>query len=254
MHELVKLYSLTCLKIMKKVKVLCVTIEKRRIMARILIVLTNIEKYQTTNRATGLWLGEATHFYEVITAAGHQADFISPNGGYVPLDPHSFKYANDIDWKHYNDFDFQRRALANSLTPEQIIASNYKAIYFTGGHGVIWDFPQATQISNIAELIYQNGGIISSVCHGACGLLNILIDGSYLISGKTVTGFTNVEEKLNRTAKYVPFSTEDELKKRNANYVKQRAFSEHVVVDGRIVTGQNPQSAELVAKRLIKLL
>ncbi len=219
---------------------------------KILMVLTNVAKCNDNKRATGLWLGEATHFYDVVKKAGYEVDFVSPNGNYVPIDLHSLKYADTIDYQYYTDHDFQTRALSQSLNPSQIETKNYAAIYYTGGHGVIWDFPENEQLQKIAWEIYQNNGYITSVCHGAVGLLNIKDDaGKYLITGKTVTGFTDMEEKLNRTNKQVPYSTEQELKKRGANFVKKRFFSEHAILDGRVITGQNPQSPKAVAKLLI---
>ncbi len=223
-------------------------------MAKILIVLTNIEKYKTTDRATGLWLGEVTQFYDVVTSAGHEVDFVSPEGGYVPLDPYSFKQAKEVDWEVYNDQMFKTRALGASMEPKQVNSREYQAIYFTGGHGVLWDFPDCSEIASIAATIYDNGGYITSVCHGAAGLINIKYNGDYLIAGKTLTGFTNREERLSKTAKLVPFSTEDQLKSRGAIYKKKRAFKKYVVVDGKLITGQNPNSTKLVAEKLVAYL
>lgn len=224
-------------------------------MNKILIVLTNIEKYENYNRATGLWLGEATHFYKKIKNAGFEADFVSPKGGYIPIDPHSLKLADEIDFKWYRDEEFRNRALSNTKSPEEINPEKYIAIYYTGGHGVIWDFPNNGKLQKIASEIYENGGFITSVCHGAVGLFNIMDSkGEYLIKGKDITGFTNTEEKLNRTCNKVPYSTEDELKKRECNYKKKRAFSEYAIRDGRIITGQNPQSPGKVGALLIEAL
>lgn len=107
----------------------------------------------------------------------------------------------------------------------------------------------------MAEEIYKLGGFIVSVCHGAVGLLNLTDENEkYLIKDKVITGFTNDEEKLNGTTDKVPFLTETELIQRGAKYEKESAFKEFVVKDGRIITGQNPQSPQKVGKILIEEL
>lgn len=222
---------------------------------KILIVMTNVEKYATTNRATGLWLSELTHFYDKIHRAGYDVDFASPKGGYVPLDPHSLRFADETDWALYHDEDFRQKALATSLSVDTIDPSHYVAIYYTGGHGVMWDFPDNQALQKIAESIYQNGGYVTAVCHGVVGLLKLKAEnGEPLIKGRHVTGFTNTEEALNRTTKFVPFLTETTLKSQGAQFTKRRFFSSHAVRDGRLITGQNPQSPADVADLLVKAL
>lgn len=224
-------------------------------MTKALIVLTNVEKYSPSNRPTGLWLGELTHFYEHMDKAGVEVDFVSPLGGYVPLDPHSMSFLNETDLHYYNNRDFVSKALANTKKPEEFNSSDYDLIYYTGGHGTMWDFPENAELAKIASDIYQNGGIISAVCHGVVGLLPIMDEnGRALIAGKTVTGFTNEEEDMNGTTDIVPYLTEDVLKDKGANYEKEAAFSPVVRVDGRLMTGQNPQSAGLLGKTVVEAL
>lgn len=224
-------------------------------MTKALIVLTNVEKYSPSNRPTGLWLGELTHFYEHMDKAGVEVDFVSPLGGYVPLDPHSMSFLNEADLHYYNNRDFVSKALANTKKPEEINSSDYDLIYYTGGHGTMWDFPENAELAKIASDIYQNGGIISAVCHGVVGLLPIMDEnGRALIAGKTVTGFTNEEEDMNGTTDIVPYLTEDVLKDKGANYEKEAAFSPVVRVDGRLMTGQNPQSSGLLGKTVVEAL
>lgn len=224
-------------------------------MTKALIVLTNVEKYSPSNRPTGLWLGELTHFYEHMDKAGVEVEFVSPLGGYVPLDPHSMSFLNETDLHYYNNRDFVSKALANTKKPEEFNSSDYDLIYYTGGHGTMWDFPENAELAKIASDIYQNGGIISAVCHGVVGLLPIMDEnGRALIAGKTVTGFTNEEEDMNGTTDIVPYLTEDVLKDKGANYEKEAAFSPVVRVDGRLMTGQNPQSAGLLGKTVVEAL
>jgi putative intracellular protease/amidase len=142
------------------------------------------EKYPTLKRATGLWLGEAVHFVKKVEAAGYEVDYVSPKGGYTPIDPHSLAMAEPVDWEWYQNKAFMNR-LGATLSPEQL-----KASYYAGGHGVVWDFPDNPDLQKLARQIYEGPGIVSSVCHGAVGLLNIkLSDGKLLVKGKRVTGF-----------------------------------------------------------------
>jgi putative intracellular protease/amidase len=222
---------------------------------KILVVLTGVEKYPNLNRATGVWLGEAVHFVKKVEEAGYKVDFVSPEGGYTPLDPHSLSIAEPIDWEWYHRKSFMNR-LGTTLKPSEVKAGDYAAIYFVGGHGVLWDFPNNPELQALSRKIYEQGGIVSSVCHGAVGLLNItLSDGTPLIKGKKVTGFSNEEEKLAELDKYVPFLTEDELVKRGAVYKKaDKPWAPFAVADGRVITGQNPASGGAVADLLLATL
>lgn len=146
--------------------------------------------------------------------------------------------------------------LGATLRPDQVRPEDYAAVYFAGGHGVIWDCPENAALQKIGVHIYESGGVVSSVCHGAVGLLNIrLTDGRLLIAGKEVTGFSNEEERLAKLDEHVPFLTEDELKKRGAIYRKaDQPFIEFAVASERLVTGQNPQSGAAVAEKVLALL
>lgn len=223
---------------------------------KILIVVTSVERYPEMPRATGLWLGEAVHFVEKVEAAGFAVDFVSPRGGNTPIDPASLgDMALPIDWKFYANKSFMNR-LGATLTPDQVNPSEYAAIYYAGGHGVMWDFPNDPPLQAISRRIYESGGVVSSVCHGAAGLLNIqLSDGKNLIAGKEVTGFSNDEERLAKLDTHVPFLTEDEMVKRGARYRKaEKPFVSFAVVDERLVTGQNPQSGAAVAEKVLDVL
>lgn len=219
---------------------------------KILIVLTSVAKYPDLNRATGLWLSEAVHFVARVTAAGYRVDYVSPQGGYTPIDPHSLAMADEEDWRWYQDKGFMAR-LGATLRPDEVDADAYAAIYYAGGHGVIWDFPDDAGLQAIGRRIYENGGVVSAVCHGVAGLFNIaLSDGSLLIRDKTVTGFSNEEERLAELDSHVPFLTEDELVARGARYRKADApWAPFAVADRRVVTGQNPASGTRVAELVL---
>ncbi|MDC8099825.1 MULTISPECIES: type 1 glutamine amidotransferase domain-containing protein [Chryseobacterium] len=223
---------------------------------KVLIVVTSVEKYPDMDRATGLWLGEAVHFYEKLLEKGYDIDFVSPRGGYTPLDPISLQmFVQPSEWKFYADEVF-RQKLATTLKPEEINPEEYSVIYYTGGHGVVWDFPENETLQQIAQKIYENGGIVSSVCHGAVGLFNIkLSNGELLINGKTLTGFSNSEEIASELADHMPYLTEDVLKTKGAHYVKaDQDFVSFAVSDGKLVTGQNPQSGGAVAEKVLEIL
>lgn len=221
-----------------------------------LIVVSSTEKYPNMDRATGLWLGEAVHFYEKLHQQGIEIDFVSPKGGYTPLDPISLQMmVQPIDWKFYADDEF-RNKLATTKKPKEVNADDYNVIYFAGGHGVVWDFPENKELQELSRKIYENGGIVSSVCHGAVALFNItLSNGELLIKDKTLTGFSNQEEILAELADHMPYLTEDELVKRGAKYVKaEHPFTSFAVVDERLVTGQNPQSGAEVGEKVLAIL
>ncbi len=226
-------------------------------MTKVLMVLTNTTKFDHLNRATGVWLSEATHFNEVMAENNIVVDYVSPQGGYVPLDPGSIgsDEMDDTNWQFYNDANFRRNALARSLKPSDVIPSDYAAIYYAGGHGVMWDFPTSDAVASIAKKIYDSGGVISAVCHGVVGLLPITNpDGSKFIAGKKLTGFTNEEEAINKLTDDVPFLAEDSLKAAGAVHTKAPAYTEKIVVDGRLVTGQNPQSARGVGEAVLTII
>jgi putative intracellular protease/amidase len=222
-----------------------------------LIVVTSISKYAKENIATGLWLGEAVHFYDKLVKAGWHVDFVSPKGGYTPIDPNSLKpeIMTEVDWHYYTDHKFLN-LLGHTHKPSEIKADDYQCIYYAGGHGVIWDFPENQELQQIASHIYGKGGVVASVCHGAVGLFNIKDkDGNLIIKDKKLTGFSNEEEKLAGLDSHVPFLTETELVGKGANYVKaEKPFTEFAVEDKHIVTGQNPQSGGACGALVLQLI
>lgn len=222
---------------------------------KILVAVSSFEKYPNLPRATGLWLGEAVHFVKKVEAAGYTVDFVSPRGGYTPIDPHSLAMAEPVDWEWYLDKAFMNR-LGTTLRPDQVRAEDYAAIYFAGGHGVVWDFPDDAGLQALSRDIYEAGGIVSSVCHGAVALLNIrLSNGELLIQGKEVTGFTNEEEKLVGLDAHVPYLTETELRHRGVHFRQaDAAWQPFAVADQRVITGQNPASGGPVAELVLQAL
>ncbi|MFT3888408.1 MAG: type 1 glutamine amidotransferase domain-containing protein [Arachnia sp.] len=225
---------------------------------RILIVVTNVDHYEADPaHPTGLWLSELTHAYDVFEKRGFEQTIVSPAGGRSPLEPRSLAFPNDDASARAWREDPERMALLDdTASPEQIDAAAYDAIYFTGGHAVMFDFPGSAGLQRITREIFERGGVVGAVCHGYCGLLETtLSDGSHLVSGRNITGFSWREEVLARVDKLVPYNVEQLMKDRGARYSKALLpFVSHAVVDGRLVTGQNPGSAKETAAKVAALL
>jgi len=224
---------------------------------RILHVVTNVAHYDDPSEPTGLWLSELTHAYHLFGEKGYTQRIVSPHGGLSPLEPRSLKWPNfDATAKAWHADPAKMALLASTARPDEIDSADFDAIYFTGGHAVMYDFPDSEGLQRITREIYERGGIVSSVCHGYCGLLNTaLSDGSLLVAGKKLTGFAWQEEVLAGVAKKVPYNAEEEMKQRGALYEKALLpFVSNVVVDGRLVTGQNPQSAKATAEHVVTAL
>lgn len=219
---------------------------------KVLMVLSSHQELGNTGKTTGYYLSEVTHAYAVFEEAGYQIDLVSTKGGLPPVD--GFDLEDTTNKKYWNDKDFQKK-LKNTLTPSEVNYQDYTVIYYAGGHGTMWDFPNNEELSTLAQKIYENNGIVGAVCHGPSGLLNIqLSNGEYLVAGKEVSGFTNQEEITVKLEEVVPFSLEDELLNRGALIRKGANFTEMVSVDQRLVTGQNPASAHKVATEIVTLI
>lgn len=224
---------------------------------RILHVVTNVGHYDDADHPTGLWLSELTHAWHVFEEAGYEQTLVSPAGGKVPLEPRALKFPNiDKTAKAWLEDPAKMALLESTLSPDQVDSAAYDAIYFTGGHAVMYDFPDSEGLQRITRELYERGAVVSSVCHGYCGLLNTkLSDGSYLIAGKQLTGYAWREEELAKVDELVPFNAEKIAKERGGHYEKAKLpFVPYAVVDGNLVTGQNPASAKKTAKKVAELL
>lgn len=219
---------------------------------KVLFVLSGHPVKGSTGKPTGWYLSEAAHPWKVLREEGIEIDFMSPEGGKPPVD--GFNLEDPVNKEFWEDPEVQK-SISNTYTPDQINIMDYAAIHFVGGHGAMWDFPDNQKIAKLAGELYDNNGIISAVCHGPAGLVNIkLKDGSYLVDGKTVAAYTNAEEEAGGMTEVVPFLLEDKLKERGANHVAAPNKTENVKVDERLVTGQNPASARLVGLKILELL
>jgi putative intracellular protease/amidase len=221
-------------------------------VTKVLMVLTSHADLGNTGRKTGCYLPEVAHPWKVFTEAGYQVDFVSPKGGEVPMD--GVDLSDPVQQAFLDDPDVAA-ALRNTSTPEQVDPSDYDVIFYAGGHGTMWDFPDNTQLAKAAADVYEGGGVVAALCHGPAGLVNVrLSDGSYLVAGKEVAAFTNEEETAVGLTDVVPFLLQTRLTERGARHTGAENFAAYVVADGRLVTGQNPASATGVAERVVETL
>lgn len=220
-------------------------------MSKVLFALTSHFKDEK-GWESGCYVLEVAVPYFYLLKNGVEIDFVSPLGGCAPVKQ------VDLDHKKVKSFFADKQAnekYNSSLLPSEIDAKSYDAIYFPGGHGVMFDLPFCKPIAKIAQEIYENDGFVCAVCHGGAGLLNIkLSDGSDLVNGKSLTAFSNNEEEAIGADEKVPFLLESALVEKGAIYSRVANWQEHVVVDGRLITGQNPASDLEMAKQLLKEL
>lgn len=185
---------------------------------RIIHAVTNVAHYDEPDEPTGLWLSELTHAWDRFKMQGYEQVIVSPRGGLSPLEPRSLKWPLlDASAKAWLDDPRRMALLAQTGRPDGIDPTQFDAIYFTGGHAVMWDFPDDAGLQALTCAIWERGGVVASVCHGYCGLLNVtLSDGKSLVAGREVTGFAWSEEVVAGVARKVPYNAEAEVKKRGA--------------------------------------
>ncbi|MBN9293794.1 MAG: type 1 glutamine amidotransferase domain-containing protein [Flavobacteriia bacterium] len=224
---------------------------------KILIIVTSVATYENHKLETGLWLSELTHIYHLAKEQGFDITIASPKGGNTPIDPESLKpmMLDKMTKEYWADSSF-RELLKHTKSLNEVAGQQFDAVYLAGGHGTMYDFPDNATLQSIIRQHYENNKIVAAVCHGVGGLLNVkLSDGEYLIKNKTLTGFNWFEESLARRKKEVPFNLEKSLKERGSNYKK--AFipmTSKVLVDGNLITGQNPFSSKEIAKVVMREL
>lgn len=221
---------------------------------KILMVLTSHDKLGNTGEKTGFWLEEFASPYYVFKDANADITLSSPKGGQPPLDPKSD--APDFQTestKRFNQDKLAQDALANTVKLSLVLAEDYDAVFYPGGHGPLWDLSEDTDSINLITSMYGAGKPVGSVCHAPAVLNNVkTFDGEFLVKGKKVTGFSNSEEAAVELTDVVPFLLEDELTKRGGLYSKGDDWSAYMVVDGNLITGQNPASSTLVANAMLE--
>jgi putative intracellular protease/amidase len=216
---------------------------------KILIVLTSHDQLGDTGDKTGFWLEEFASPYYVFKDANAEITLASPKGGQPPLDPKSDQpdFQTDATERFKNDAEAQAE-LANTLKLSEVSPEDYDAVFYPGGHGPLWDLANDQNSVALIETMYASGKPVAAVCHAPAVLCNAVSeDGSPLIEGKNITGFSNTEEDAVQLTDTVPFLLEDELKSKGANYTKADDWHPNAITAGNLITGQNPQSSELVA-------
>ncbi|OJJ16863.1 type 1 glutamine amidotransferase domain-containing protein [marine bacterium AO1-C] len=220
---------------------------------KILFVVTNHEKLGNTGKKAGTYIPEVTYPFEVFEQQGYQIDFVSPKGGMLAVNGIANAAVDPVTRNFFRDKKHIKQ-LKNTLKPEDIDIDQYAGIYFIGGKGTMWDFPDNKKLQEITAKMYESNKLVGAVCHGPSGLLNVkLSNGKYLINGHKVTGYSNAEDA--KIKGILPFLLEDKLKERGGKYSKApKKYGKHVVVSGRLITGQNPASAAGVAEEMIETL
>lgn len=215
----------------------------------VLFVVTSVNVKGDTGIPTGFNVAEVTHPLEKLQAAGIRVEFASPKGGAAPTD--GLEDMNDpVIARYWADADF-RQAIARTQCLDDVDPSRYSAIFFAGGHCTMWDFPDSAAAQKAIRAIDAAGGIVSAVCHGPAALVNARrADGSLLVAGKRVAAFTDGEEEEVQSTHVVPFLLASTLNERGARHQNAPNWSNNVVVDGHLITGQNPQSAASLGEAL----
>lgn len=221
----------------------------------ILMVITSHDQLGNTGKKTGLWLEEFAAPYYVFRDAGVNVTLASPKGGKPPIDPKSDLPENQTPamTRFKNDAAAQK-VFANTARLADMRAEDFDTVFYPGGHGPMWDLAESSDSIALLESFYNSGKFIALVCHAPGVLHRVKFEGRPLVEGKRVTGFTNSEEEGVQLTKVVPFLVEDELKRLGAHFEKVGDWQSFVVVDGHLITGQNPASSKAVAEALLKAL
>lgn len=218
----------------------------------ILLVLTSRGELGDTGKKTGFFLSELTHPLEVFEKAGLAVELASIKGGEPPVDGLDLKDA--VNARYWNDPAF-RAKLSKTNKLSALDPKGFSAVFFAGGHGTMWDFPDDDAVQKTIREIYEAGSPVGAVCHGPAALVNVkLSDGTFLVAGKGVAAFTNAEEEKVGLTKVVPFLLASKLEERGAKHRPAPDFQKQVVASGPLVTGQNPASATGVAQKMVELL
>ena len=223
---------------------------------KILMVITSHDKLGNTGRKTGFWLEELAAPYFVFKDAGVEVVLASPKGGQPPLDPKSNEPNFRTELTRRFEADAAANAqLASTLRLDDVKQEDFDTVFYPGGHGPMWDLAEDKNSIMLLESLVAAGKTFAVVCHSTGALRHVRSpDGKMFVEGKTVTGFTNGEEEEVQLTKVVPFLVEDELMRLGATFSKVKNWAVHTVIDGQLITGQNPASSGPAARLLLKTL
>jgi putative intracellular protease/amidase len=223
---------------------------------RIRMIVTSHSTMGETGKPTGIWASELAGPYYMFRDAGLQVTTIaSPAGGKVPFDPASLKPAglNDASVERFLHDPVAQAQADTTLVAAEVNAAGYDAVFFPGGHGAMWDLPSDGGVIRAVAAAYAAGKVIAAVCHGPAGLLGARRpDGKSILADKTVNGFTDEEEAAAGLAGVVPFLLESRMRELGGRFEKAPNWTPFAVRDGQLITGQNPQSSELVAQHVLE--
>jgi putative intracellular protease/amidase len=222
---------------------------------KILMVLTSHDKLGDTGRKTGFWLEEGAAPYFVFRDSGVDLTLASPLGGQPPIDPKSDMPENQTPaMARFKQDERAKKAFANTAKLADMTSSDFDSVFYAGGHGPMWDLAESRVSVALLESFYNAGKPIALVCHSPGVLRHVTYQGEPLVKGKHVTGFTNGEETEVHLTNVVPFLVEDELMRLGAVFEKKRNWQPFSVIDGRLITGQNPASSTSAAHSLLAVL
>src|SRR5579871_5256031 len=222
---------------------------------KILMVLTSHDQLGDTGRKTGFWLEEGAAPYFVFRDAGVNLTLASPKGGQPPIDPKSDLPENQTAaMARFKRDETALRDFASTVKLAEVKAEDFDTVFYTGGHGPMWDLAESPVSIALLESFYNSGKPIALVCHSPGVLRHVTYQGAPLVQGKHVTGFTNGEEEDVKLTHVVPFLVENELLRLGAVFEKLKNWEPFSITDGRLVTGQNPASSTEAAQALLKVL
>ncbi|KPC51916.1 type 1 glutamine amidotransferase domain-containing protein [Amantichitinum ursilacus] len=221
---------------------------------KVLMVLTSHDQLGNTGRKTGFWLEELAAPYYAFKEAGVEIVLASPLGGQPPLDPKSNEPANQTDLTRRFEKDAAATAqLAQTVRLDSVNQADFDTVFYPGGHGPLWDLAEDATSIALIEAFIGAGKPVALVCHAPGALRHVkAADGSPLVQGKKVTGFTNSEEAAVGLTEIVPFLVEDELKAKGGVYSSLEDWAPYVITDGLLITGQNPASSAPAATQLLQ--
>lgn len=217
---------------------------------KLLIITTNYSGEgdpESSIKNTGVYLEEFAIPYLIFEKSNIDMTIASIEGCVSPVDESSMSCSNPDEW------DKCIKILRNTRRIYDIDYKTFDGVYFPGGHGPLFDVAKNDRVREIVEYFFNNGKLISAICHGVAALISPKgEDGEAIVKNRNVTSFTNEEEKIVKLDELVPFSIQDELTKLGANYVAHKPWSEHVEVSRNIITGQNQNSATLIAEKILE--
>jgi putative intracellular protease/amidase len=222
----------------------------------ILMVLTSHDRLGDTGKKTGFWLEEFAAPYYIFKDAGATITLASPQGGQPPLDPKSDEPDSQTDaTRRFKGDPAAQQALANTVKLATVKGEDFDTVFYPGGHGPLWDLAEDQDSIRLIESMHAAGKLVTAVCHAPGVFKNAkAADGTPLVKGKRVTGFTNTEEEAVQLTKVVPFLVEDMLKEQGGTYSKGADWAPYVLTDGNLITGQNPASSGPAADAALQFL